>query len=715
MKNAIKIFQDDIKDIFSNKALIIVLIGLSILPSLYAWFNIKASWDPYGNTSNISVAVVNKDKGTTLFNKDFNIGNKIVEQLKDNNSLGWKFVDEKQAKRGVETGKYYASIEITQDFSKNIVSVLSKDINKAEIIYSVNEKINAIAPKITDKGASTIQLQVDQAVVKIASEVVFKTLNDIGVSIEQNLPMLTRIESSLIGVQSKFSKMNNTLDTATDASRQVLDIVKSLKKDMPMIESTLKNSIDLSSDVNEFLQGTKTSMNEIAPTVKNDLQIINNISSSTASRIGDLIIAIQENSENIPELVDNLYDKVNNLNSISSNLLEFLTRLDKITPGTSLEETINSINRISSGLNTAKLALSRIKEQINNGQRPTWNNLNGVLSVLKDVNSITEKLLNNYDSNIVKPLNDIFDKGMTVSSDVMTLLKTEEEKLPKVNKILDTTLNISGNIDETIAYIKEKVPEAESVLNKLVSALSATNNSKDMKNLITFLKNDVIEQANFLKQPVELVSKSLYPMANYGAAMTPFYTVLSLWVGILLLTSILTTEVHGEYKPYQVYFGRGFTFLSIALLQSLIVSAGDIYILGVSVNNPIIFILLSLLISIVFTFIVYSVVSVFGNIGKAMAVVLLVIQVAGSGGTFPIQVTPKFFQNVNPFLPFTYGISALREAVAGIYKPNLINDIIILLIFLVLAVVLNVILKGPINQILSKFTERMKESRLTEH
>ena len=646
MKNIIKIFRDDLKDISSNIALIIVLIGLAILPSLYAWFNIKASWDPYGNTSNISVAVVNNDKGTTLFDKDLNMGDRLVDQLKDNNSLGWKFVNEEEAKKGVETGKYYASIEITKDFSKNIISVLSKDINKAEIVYTVNEKINAIAPKITEKGASTIQLQVNKTVVKIASEAVFETLNDLGISLEENLPMLTKIENSLVEVQGKFGKIDNILNTASDASSQITEIVKLLQNDMPIIESTLKNSINLSGDVKEFLQGTKTSMNDIAPTIKNDIKIINDVSSSVASGIGDLITAIQEGYENAPELVDGLYDKVNSLSSISATLGEFLTKLDKITPGTSLQGTIDSINGINSNLNSVKKVLASIKEQLNNGQTPSLDNLNGIRTVLNDVNNITGNLLNSYDTQIVAPLNEIFDKGMSVSGDVITLLEKAEDKLPKINNILDTALNFSGDADESVAYIKEKVPEAKSVLDKLVTALSTVNNSKEMDDLISFLKNDIIEQANFLEEPVELVSNSLYPMENYGAAMTPFYTVLSLWVGVLLLTSLLTTEVYGEYKPYQVYFGRGITFLTIALLQALIVSAGDIYFLGVTVTNPAVFISLSLLISLVFTFIVYSLVSVFGNVGKAIAVVLLVIQVAGSGGTFPIQVTPKFFQTV---------------------------------------------------------------------
>ena len=715
MKNIFKIFRDDLKDISTNMALIIVLIALAVLPSLYAWFNIEASWDPYGNTSNISVAVVNNDKGATLFEKDLNVGDKLIDELKSNNSLGWKFVNEEEAKKGVETGKYYASIEITPNFSKNIISVLSKDIHKAEIKYTVNEKINAIAPKITDKGASTIQLQVDQTVVKTASEAVFTTLNDLGISLEENLPMLTKIENSLIEVQGKFGKIDSILNTASDASSQISEISKLLQNDMPQIESTLKSSINLSKDVKEFLQATKSSMNDIAPTIKNDIKIINDISSSVASGVGDLITAIEKGYENAPELVDGLYNKVDNLLSISTKLSDFLTKLDKIAPGTSLQGTIDSINEINSKLNLAKTSLGKVKEQINNGEKPSLNNLNGIVTVLNDVNKITNNLFNNYDTKIVAPLNEIFNKGITVSNDVISLLEKAEDKLPKINNILGTAINLSGDADDAIDYIKKKVPEAESALNKLVSDLSIVNDSDEMGDLIKFLKNDIIKQSNFLKEPVELVTNSLYPMANYGAAMTPFYTVLCLWVGVLLLTSLLTTEVRGEYKSYQVYFGRGLTFLSIGLLQALIVSVGDIYLLGVTVKNPAIFILLSLFISLVFNFIVYSLVSVFGNIGKAMAVILLVIQVAGSGGTFPIQVTPKFFQNVNPFLPFTYGISALREAVAGIYEPNLTGDIVVLLTFLALAIVLNVLLKGPINKMLHRFTKRMEESRLTEH
>ena len=236
------------------------------------------------------------------------------------------------------------------------------------------------------------------------------------------------------------------------------------------------------------------------------------------------------------------------------------------------------------------------------------------------------------------------------------------------------------------------------------------NNNDDVNELITLLKSDVLKRSEFLKQPVDLVENRLYPIENYGSAMTPFYTVLSLWVGILLLMSLLSTNVHGDYKPSEVYFGRGLTFLTLTIIQALIVSLGDIYLLKVQVLNIPLFILISVFTSIVFTSIVYSLVSVFGNIGKAIGVILLVIQVAGSGGTFPIQVTPKFFQNVHPLLPFTYAISAMRETIGGIYMPNLTKDISVLAIFILIFVLFTIFLKKPINKITKKVQDKFNES-----
>lgn len=781
MTKIFKVFYDDIKDIFTNFALLIVVIALCVLPSLYAWFNILASWDPYGNTKNIPIAVINNDKGATLSNKTINAGDQLIKKLKDNDALGWQFVNEDYAKKGLESGKFYATIEIPNDFSKNLVSILSKNIEKAQIIYSVNEKINAIAPKITDKGASTIQSQINTTFIKTAGEIVFNLLNETGIKLQDELPKLTKIESSLLDVKNRFSKIENTVNYASDSIKKLDDVINSLNKNMPLIEKTITASADLSSNAGSFLQNTKDSLSSISPTIKKDLFALNNVASSASNSASALIEAINSNYEDAPQLIDDLSLKLNNLYNISSNISNFLGKINQISDGKYLNDAISKLNEVNSRLKSSLNLLSMVKAQIEANEQPSLTNLNNIVSILNDVSSITETLINNYDSSIKNPIDKIFSDGIDVSQNVGNLLKNAQDEIPKVKSLLSSLSGFSENTDDTIDLINEKIPEAKIILNEFIDAIGKINNSEDTNELISFLKNDVMENVNFLESPVDIKQNIIYPMANYGASMTPFYTTLCLWVGILLLTSLLSTEVHVynkttsinainktknantldsvnntqnvntldnvkninnintshelynkdasykinssnltnsesiyDYKPYQIYLGRGLTFLSIALIQALIVSLGDIFLLNVKMDYPFLFVLISLFIGCVFNFIVYSLVSIFQNIGKAIGVILLVLQVAGSGGTFPIEVTPKFFHMIYPFLPFTYGISAMREAIGGIYALNLRRDLCVLSIFLILSICINIFLKAPINKLFSKFTSKLEKSRLTE-
>lgn len=715
MKNIFKIYKNDLKDIFTNKVLLVIIIGLCILPSLYAWFNIKASWDPYGNTGNISVAVINEDSGAEIMNKKVNMGDELVKELKTNKDLGWKFVDRKKALEGVNSGKYYAYIEIPSNFSENLASLVSKDIKKGTIIYTVNEKINAIAPKITSKGATTIQNEVNQTVVKTVSEVVLKAFKEAGIEIEKQLPKLSTLENNLVEVQGKFKDIDKVVDTAVDATDKVSDIIKDIQNDMPLIKDTITNSKNLSSDIKSFLNDSKTGLSQLSPILKNDLGLISEISSNAKNAVSDLIDAINKGSESAPQLIDNLSTKLSDLASSTNTLTKFLEKLNKLVPGNQLKSVIDSLNSISAKLDTAVSSLQTIKNQVANGEKPPLTNLNNLLKVIGDVNTITSSILNNFDSKIQDPISNIIEDSFKVADNIIAVLDSAEKKLPAVEDILNTTLSFSGSAEKGASFIKEKLPYAKSVVDTLVDSMKKINNSSEINELISLLKSDVLKRSDFLKQPVDLVENRLYPIKNYGSAMAPFYTVLSLWVGILLLMSLLSTNVHGDYKPNEVYFGRGLTFLTLTIIQALIVSLGDIYFLKVQAVNIPLFILISVFTSIVFTAIVYSLVSIFGNVGKAIGVVLLVIQVAGSGGTFPIQVTPQFFQNVYPLLPFTYAISAMREAVGGIYMPNLTKDISTLAIFIVVFVIFTVFFKKPINKVTEKIQDRFNESDLTGH
>lgn len=715
MKKIFEIYKDDIRSIFKNYAAIIVLAALCIIPSLYAWFNIKASWDPYSQdaTSGIKVGVVNLDKGANFSGKDINIGDEVIGQLKDNKQLGWQFVSAEEAERNVENGNYYASITIPENFSKDLTSILSDNVTKGEIIYTVNEKINAIAPKITVKGATALQEQVSKSIVETVSNAIFGFANEVGIQLEEQIPKITTIYNSLVKIQGSFGDINNTVDKAADGAEKIQTLITEIQNDIPKIQDTLTNAQNLSSEVQNFITSSQGAVEKLSPTIKQDIKIVNEVSKDIATYTEGVKNAINSGADNAPAMVDNLISKVNGLKSTADSVLNILNTLNKFSGG-SLSDAIDSLTNISNTLSTALGTLNDIKTKVDSGVVIDLSLLDNIVTAANDIANITDGIYANYDSTIIPALNDTLNQAYNVAGGALDILKGAEAKLPQVQDILNTAYAGAQKGEEGIAFVKEALPQAEAMINDLVDKMAGISNEQELRDVVNLLKADVAKRSDFLANPVNIVENNLYPMGNYGTAMTPFYTVLSLWVGLTLLSSMLSVEKHGEYTPTQVYFGKLLLYLTIAIIQALIVALGDLYILKIYCVNPALFVAGIVFTSITFTFIVYSLVSVFGNVGKVLAIVLLVLQVAGSGGTFPIQLTPRFFQVINPFLPFTYSISFAREAIGGVVQSVLTKDIIVSLIYIVVAVLVAILLKKPINKLSEGFVENFKKSGIGE-
>ena len=331
MRNIFKLYLRDIRNIFSNYAALIVFIALCILPSLYAWFNIKASWDPYSQnaTSQIKIGVVNKDKGTDLNGKYINIGDKVIEELKDNKQMGWQFVSEEEAYKNVEEGDYYAKLTIPDNFSENLTSILGVDIKKGEIEYTVNEIINAIAPKLTDKGATGVQENVSKALVETVGKAIFSVANEAGITLENQLPRISNIYNALLQVQSHFSDINSVVDMADEGATKTKDLVSKVQGDIPLLEETIKNAEDLTSELENFLKTSKNSLNKFAPSLKQDIKFVGEISRDIEKTSKGLINAINANSEKIPEIIDNLLVKANSLSDMNKSLIRALEAINK--------------------------------------------------------------------------------------------------------------------------------------------------------------------------------------------------------------------------------------------------------------------------------------------------------------------------------------------------------------------------------------------------
>lgn len=717
MENIVKIFARDIKSIIKNWVALIIILGLMILPSLYAWFNIRASWDPYGNTGGIKVAIVNNDKGGNLQDKFISVGDELVTKLKENTSLGWEFVSEEEGNNGVHKGKYYATIIIPEEFTSETLSIINNNIKRPTLIYRVNEKSNAIAPKITDKGITTIKSQVDSNIIETVDGLIFMVFNEMGVSIEGSKDKILKLINGVIDLNNKVPEIENIINEIYNGSSSAENLISKAKENLPLLQDTLNSSNSLLVDTKNALEKSKGALGDVAPVIKSDLEVINRELSNLEGLINTVInINIDKNS--ILNGLDNISIKLGDINSKINGIIKSLEPLSKFN--NNLKEIINELNAVSTKLNSAIDIISKISDTINNASPVDKSKLQEIKSLIEANRNIIANILNNYDSLYIPAINKAIDQLTNISDNSITLLNEAKSAIPDIESLLNSLDNALKLGKGDIEKLNNEMPKIKVSLSNISSKLSSINKDEAIDKLLSLLKNDWEAVSNFLGSPVEIKEEVLFPIPNYGSAMSPFYSTLALWVGALILVSLLTTEPHGfkeeiTFKPYEKYFGKFLTFGFIGICQTLILTLGDIFLLKCYVLNKGLFIGVSLLSSIIFILIVYTLVSIFGNVGKAISVILLVIQVAGAGGTFPVEVMPSFFKKVNPLLPFTYSISAMREAVAGIVKSNLTRDIIMLLCYGVIFVLIGLFLKGPINKASKKFIKKLNESGLIGH
>ena len=690
MKNIIEIFRNDIKEVFRKTNTWIIIVGLIFLPSMYAWPNILSSWDPYGHTNNIKVAVTSEDDGATVDGKELNLGKSLVEGLKNNKNLDWQFVSNKQeAEDGVRIGNYYASIVVPKNFSQDMTSVSRTEPQRATIEYTVNEKINAISPKITNSGASAIANNISKNFVETANGIIFEKLHEAGIKFEENLPSIEKAKEEIFKLNDNFSTYESTLSELIGKVEYGYNILNNVQNTLPEIDRVATNSIMIADKAGITINNIQGFNERLLPIINNHLNVVEEVSKEAniiakelqqkpdkteeiKARQKALDSRLQASTERL-QLVKNIFEYFNKLSSerLFNNQLERVTTLSNDI--TTIKEVNNNIyNKMD---HYDEIADTVKEEFVNKSSRvnEVSSNMNSKLNV--EVAPLISQVLSKAEINIDK---------------VSGIIAGAQGELPAVErKLSETEVKISSAYGKLLS-LQAHIPSAKSKIQKLTDEIKKADSGIDKNQLFNLLKVDYKQQAEFFANPVKLQENKLYHIENYGSAMTPFYTVLSIWVGSLLMSSLLTTKVEDEenkYKPYQKYFGRGLLFVIISLFQTLIITLGDMYVLGTQATSPFRFVIFALLISLLFSSIIYTIVCILGNVGKAVCIVLLVLQLGSSGGTFPIQMTSEFFQALYPKVPFTYSIGLLREAVGGVYIPAVERDIKILFIYLIIVLV----------------------------
>lgn len=862
VKNAWRIYRRDLHNIVHNPVAAVVVLGLLLLPSLYAWVNIYACWDPYGNTKGIKVAVVNLDEGVHLQGEYLNAGEKIVDNLKGNDAIGWQFVTLEEAERGLLHEDYYAMLEIPDNFSSSLVDVFHEDLTKPEIIYRVNEKSNAIAPKITDSGAKTVTNQVTKAIIEIVDQAAFTVGNEMGETLDDNQSKVRRLRDAVLTVNRNFAELEESIDRAQESLITVDELLDATSRVLPELEDGVTNLKDFSvqgnlligdaqvirADSVEYLQEKFADCRRLMEETEELFDQVDRQTVNVAD-LRDRVLPILSKAEKLQEQLEEILSYLERLDIKDPDyaawiqhlqgLLELTEKLTGhleqaaqnpetvrtvfVTASRSVDKSIKAqlvalewgktelTARLEQAANEAERALlaqqlekmeaaiaqTKALEEKNQqllkeieamtpeelaGKMDTLEkNAEGLQADLRQVIGLIEKLqASGFDYQMV--LSDLHqadrlmtdglstardivgsvDKGLSLSEKYLregrltlneisaamdgaetayrdtwadaidgifgdlqgalnnldSVLLEADEALPKLNELLATGAEGSSKGQVLLDQVNTAIPEAKAEIAR-VSAIMGKLTDDNLELLIDLMENDTEAMSDYFASPVELREERLYHLDNYGSAMTPFYTILAIWVGCLILSTLLVTEAEplkeGEkLNIMEEYFGKYLTFLTISLLQALIIALGDKFLLGVTVSNLPVFIGFCLFSSFVFVTIVYTIVSVFGTIGKAVCVVLLVLQIAGAGGTFPVEVMPDFYQALKPLLPFTYAIDALRETISGIMLENLDNDFWHLALFWAAAVALGLLLKRPLHPLVEWFNRRWKESGMTE-
>ncbi len=687
MKIVKRIFLDDIKSLSKNFFALVIAIAICFLPALYAWFNIYSNWDPYGNTGALKLAAVSLDEGYTDDDGEYhNQGDAIIDNLHENTSVDWQFVDtEKEAVDGVYSGEYYAAVVISKEFSYNMYNVFAEEPEKPTLIFYENQKKNPVATKISDTVISTLQSNINAAFIEVVFSQVFET---VGVTYEE-----MDEDNNVSGVVTNLKNLHSNLSAYEESIQQVIAADAILKANL---EDAKTDSDNLTTETGESAKALQETQDQIAKT--------QTTLSSYNSHVNDTINEVQ-----------------NRLSNAQSLLSQATLANDAATMENALNQVCQQIVAI---------------EQILNSSSPYWSTISGFLNILSNIQS----------SDIIKlsesELKDLI--GQTSSSISKAQQQLNGEVIPEVNSSIDRLEVVVENANATMTSLSTTFGYTSTMLNSLVGTVDAADTSleqtadalnyintrlqetidavdgltmdESMEAIINNLSNNSEAYGKFFSQPVEIETEAVYPIENYGSAVAPFYTTLAVWVGALILTAIV--KVHPDKKKYegatdvQLFFGRYTLFWVMAQFQAVVIVFGDIVIFGIQCLHPGAFLFATSMTATVFSLFIYSLVVTWGDVGKALSVVVVVIQIAGSSGTYPIELLPEFFQKVYIFFPFPYAINAMREAICGFYEMDYAVYLLELSAFILVGLVIGILLKIPFTEINHYMEERMEETEM---
>lgn len=734
MKNIWKIFTGDLKKLVKQPFALVIIIGLCVIPSLYAWFNIFANWDPYANTGGIPVAVVSLDKDYTR--KDgsvVNMGESVLESLHSNTSVKWIFLDtEEEAQEGVEAGKYYAAIVITDKFTYSMYNVFSDDFENPSLIYYQNQKSNAIATKITDTVAGTLQNTINETFIKVAATTIFEEGNSVSDQmqgdsyVEEFCADLEELNDNL----KEYSTMIDTFRAGNDRLEAAITHVNYeipvMQKKLDATTASLNQSSQNLSSTRDTLSNFRTNVDTSMSTIQTSLEDMKKILDQ--SKLADDTAQMTKDLNKVARDTNTLNGQVNNLLAalIEQRVQGSVSGGDASTGSGSgntaaTDAAIEALKAMQKELDMMNTVIGSVLESTDEqAAEKAKVNVNNAMNNLKNVIDSCENSVSNmqgiYKNNLVPQMQKVLTNMSDSLNQVTNLVNTLSSTVQNIGVVMEGVGDAVDGTSESLGQIQGVVDSISQKLTDLTEQLEGASEEEMMDILVRFLGGDPDSLGAYFASPVTMETIAMYPVATYGSAMTPFYSTLAIWVGSTILVALVKVKASPKnlknVQSYQLYFGRYLLFLLLAQIQAAIIVAGDLWLLKVNIVEPGLFFLAASFTATAFSLLIYSLTLAFGDVGKAVCVIVMVLQIAGSSGTFPIELLPDIYQKIYIFFPFLYAITAMREALAGMYGTAYMAALAKLILFMLEGLLIGLVIRIPFVKLNHFVEERMEDTEL---
>ncbi len=644
-----KMLQAEWKHLFNNKILLISMAVISFIPILYSGFFLGSIWDPYGQTKNLPVAFVNEDKGASLNGKSLNVGESVEKKLKDNHDLGWEFVSKQQTDEGVNNGHFYAVVTIPSDFSQKVASITESEPQQAVINFTTTPAKNYIGSLVSNQAAAKVKSSVSEQITQAYAKGILESLDKLGIGLDTAANGASTLHDGLGRLQSGtqtyvggVKQLAVNQQSLTGGLAQLSDGSRKLQAGLGQLSNSLPTEFQLS-QLSDGMKQLQSGINQLNASVSNPSPVLvaqqNKVETTAQTLVqtmraseSDLLTAGGTLQALSTQAAASGSDSTTISSSQISNISQAFTKTKAIIAQTgTLREDLQTL--------TQQLSAQQTQLQV------------GVSALNNGVNQLTPNAITAFNGyNSVRFANNQLLAGSASLTNGLSEAKSGSQKLANGASLLESR---SGALIDGTSQLASG---ADTLANKLADASNRIKiqptGATTQQQIANPVKSEMIEKGN---------------VPNYGYALSPYVLSLSLFVGALVLNVIypIRKTFSEQESAIRWWLSKASVAGVAAFMQATILMLVMVFFLGLTPEHPAHFIGAVYLTSFAYMSIVSLLVIVLDNPGRFLAMVLLVLQLGSSEGTFPIQTANGFFQAINPLVPMTYSIRALRQAISG--------------------------------------------------